>query len=133
MIFDENSTDNTINLIKNSTIEHEIINIETEGLFFAYNKALQILKKRKFEDIIFFLHSDDLIYDSETLQIVKNQFDNHNISSLIGNIVYFNNDENKFFRTWKSNFPTKQKKVTLKCQICLILNQTDSIGRPRKK
>ena len=114
MIFDENSTDNTINLIKNSTIEHEIINIETEGLFFAYNKALEILKKREFEDIIFFLHSDDLIYDSETLQIVKNQFDNYNISSLIGNIVYFRDNEDKFFRTWKSNFPKKQKKINEK-------------------
>ena len=99
MIFDENSTDNTTNLIKNSSIEHEIINVKTEGLFFAYNEALEILKNRKFEDIIFFLHSDDLIYDSNTLQIVKNQFDNHNVSSLIGNIVYFNNNEHKFFRT----------------------------------
>lgn len=111
MIFDEHSTDNTLNLIKDSSIEHEIIDIKTKGLFFAYNEALEILKRRKFEDIIFFLHSDDLIYDSETLQMVKNQFDKYNISSLIGNIVYFSNNEDKFFRNWKSDFPSKQQKI----------------------
>ena len=96
MILDDQSTDDTISLINDSKIKHEIINIDTKGLFFAYNRAINILKERKIDDIIFFLHSDDLIYDNETLQIVKNKFEKHDISSLIGNIVYFSDNQNKF-------------------------------------
>ena len=114
MILDDQSTDDTISLIKNSKIKHEIININTKGLFFAYNEALNILRERKIEDIIFFLHSDDLIYDNDTLQIVKNKFEEYNISSLIGNIVYFSENQDKYFRKWKSDFPSKQKKVEQK-------------------
>ena len=44
----------------------EIININTKGLFFAYNVALNILKK-KIRGHNFFLHSDDIIYEKETL------------------------------------------------------------------
>ena len=111
MILDDQSTDDTIDLINDSKIKHEIINIDTKGLFFAYNRAINILKERKIDDIIFFLHSDDLIYDNETLQIVKNKFEKHDISSLIGNIVYFSDNQNKFFRNWNSDFKSKQKKI----------------------
>lgn len=114
MIFDEQSTDDTVSLIKKSKIKHEIININTKGIFFAYNEAIDVIKKRNFKDIVFFLHSDDLIYDNQTLQIIKNQFEKYNISSLIGNIAYFNNNKNKFFRKWKSSFPSKQIKISEK-------------------
>ncbi len=114
MILDDQSTDNTISLIKNSKIKHEIININTKGLFFAYNVALNILRERKLEDIIFFLHSDDIIYEKETLQNVENKFKEQNISSLIGNIVYFRDNQYKFFRIWKSDFSLKQTKISEK-------------------
>ena len=114
MILDDQSTDDTIDLINDSKIKHEIINIDTKGLFFAYNRAINILKERKIDDIIFFLHSDDLIYDNETLQIVKNKFEEHDISSLIGNIVYFSDNKNKFFRIWNSDFKSKQIKISNK-------------------
>ena len=63
LVLDDSSNDGTINLIKQSKIKHEIIKVSTQGLFFAYNKAIQILLVRNLKDIIFFLHSDDLIYD----------------------------------------------------------------------
>lgn len=111
LILDDESHDNTINLVKKSKIKHEIVKINTQGLFFAYNKALQILQERNLNDIIFFLHSDDLIYDNNTLQLVTNLFNKNNVMSLIGNIVYFNDDQLKFFRYWKSNFYKKQKLI----------------------
>lgn len=114
LILDDQSTDDTISLIKNSKIKHEIININTKGLFFAYNEALNILRERKLEDIIFFLHSDDVIYENETLQNVVNKFKEQNISSLIGNIVYFSDNQYKFFRIWKSDFSSKQTKISEK-------------------
>ena len=111
LVLDDSSNDGTINLIKQSKIKHEIIKVSTQGLFFAYNKAIQILLVRNLKDIIFFLHSDDLIYDKNTLQLVTNLFNRNNILSLIGNVVYFDKDQFKFFRYWKSHFRGKQKLI----------------------
>ncbi len=111
IVLDDQSTDDTLSLINNCKIKHEIIKLNTKGLFFAYNEALKILQQRNFKDIIFFLHSDDLLYGNETLKIVKDKFKEHNINALIGNIVYFRNNQNKYFRSWRSNFPLKQNKI----------------------
>tara|TARA_B100001121_G_scaffold305474_1_gene322912 strand:- start:572 stop:847 length:276 start_codon:yes stop_codon:yes gene_type:complete len=56
LIFDDKSEDNTISIIKKCKIKHEIISIETNGIFFAYNEALRIIKKKQFKDIIFFFY-----------------------------------------------------------------------------
>ena len=54
IIIDDNSTDNTINLIKNYQINNtKIINGPNLGIFNAYNFALDYLKKNKLNDIIF--------------------------------------------------------------------------------
>ena len=108
LIFDDKSEDNTISIIKKCKIKHEIISIETNGIFFAYNEALRIIKKKEFKDIIFFLHSDDIIYESNTLKVVSDLFKKKNISSLIGNIAYFRKDQFNYFRVWKSEFSRKQ-------------------------
>lgn len=111
LILDEKSKDDTLNLIKHSKVKHEIIKISSNGLFAAYNKAIKILKKKKINDIIFFLHSDDLIYDKYKLQNIKTIFIKKKISALIGNIVYFRNNHNKYFRYWKSDYLEKQIKI----------------------
>ena len=56
LVMDDGSEDQTVDLVRQSKINHEIIRINTKGLFFAYNHALEILKERKIDDIIFFLH-----------------------------------------------------------------------------
>jgi glycosyltransferase len=112
LVMDDGSEDQTVDLVRQSKINHEIIKINTKGLFFAYNHALEILKERKIDDIIFFLHSDDLIYTNETLQMVDDIFKRYDIKSLLGNILFFKNDKNKYFRYWKSNFPKKQIKIS---------------------
>tara|TARA_B110000483_G_scaffold185744_1_gene219764 strand:- start:692 stop:1507 length:816 start_codon:yes stop_codon:yes gene_type:complete len=112
LVMDDGSEDQTIDLVKQSKINYEIIKINTNGLFFAYNYAIKILKEKKIEDIIFFLHSDDLIYNNETLHVVENMFKKYKLKALLGNIVFFKNDKNKYFRYWKSNFPKKQVKIS---------------------
>lgn len=111
LVLDDDSKDNTLGLVRHSKIKHEIVKVNSKSLFSAYNKALKNLNQKKLDDIIFFLHSDDLIYDKNTLQLVNDIFNKNKISSLIGNIVYFKNDQSKFFRLWKSNFKRKQRQI----------------------
>ena len=88
-IFDSNSTDDTLNKINNSSLNFKIINLKTEGIFQTYNEILNYLRKLNSNKIIFFLHSDDLIYDEFTLGDVYSLFQNKKLDAIYGNIVFF--------------------------------------------
>jgi len=112
IIIDDNSTDNTINLIKSFKINNlQIINGPNLGIFNAYNFTLDYLKKENIYDIVFFIHSDDLLFDNSTLENVNEIFNKHAPDCLFGNIAYFNKNDNKLFRFWDSSFKSKQVKI----------------------
>ena len=100
-IFDDNSNDGTLDLIKKSKLKFKIFNIRSKNIFQAYNHALGQLKKDNVNDKIFFLHSDDLLYSNDILEKVNFFFDNHDVEFLFGNIIYFKKNKNKFLRIWR--------------------------------
>ena len=103
IILDDNSTDNTLDKIYKSSIDKEIIKISSSGLFNAYNISHDLLRKRNYNDVIFFLHSDDVIYNNTVLEKITFQFNKYQLDSLFGNIFFFKNSQFKFFRSWKNN------------------------------
>ena len=103
IILDDNSTDDTLDKIYKSYIKKEIIKISSSGLFHAYNISYNFLFNKNFDDIIFFLHSDDIIYDKFVLEKIEFQFNKHKLDSLFGNIVYFKDDQFKYFRNWNNS------------------------------
>ena len=54
IILDDNSSDNTLDKIYKSSIDKEIIKINSSGLFNAFNISHDLLRKRNYNDIIFF-------------------------------------------------------------------------------
>lgn len=112
IVLDEHSTDSTLDIVKKSKIKKEIIKIRSKNLFDAYNKSLKILKKRKINDIIFFLHSDDIIYDKNVLKDINEIFQKNHCDCLYGNIVYFKKNSNVYSRYWYSGY--KKKEINIK-------------------
>lgn len=110
IIFDDNSNDDTLDKIYQSNICREIIKINSSGLFNAYNISYNFLLNNNYDDIIFFLHSDDIIYDKSVLEKVEFQFNKKQLNSLFGNIKYFKDNQFKYFRTW-NNYEKKSKKI----------------------
>lgn len=112
VIIDENSEDNTLKIIKASKLKKEIIKTNKKGIFVCYNAIIKILKKKRYlNDIIFFLHSDDILFNNNTLLNISNIFKSHKIFALCGNVVFFKKNKNNIFRKWISNYPKKQIKI----------------------
>jgi glycosyltransferase len=111
IVIDENSNDTTLELVEKSKINKEIIKTDKKGIFPCYNYILDILMKRNLNEVIFFLHSDDLIYNSDVLNKVENLFKKYSLMSLCGDILFFKNDNTKYFRKWLANYKKKQIKI----------------------
>jgi len=112
IIIDDNSSDKTIEIIKTfKTLNTKIINGPNLGIFSAYNFAIDYLKKNKINDITFFIHSDDQLFNNETLNNVEEIFRKYNPQCLFGNIAYFMKKNSKLYRYWNSSFERKQIKL----------------------
>lgn len=110
-IFDERSIDSTINIIKKSNLPFKIFYKNSNGLYNSYNAALRLIIKKKIKDIIFFLHSDDLLSNKYVLESVNNIFLKYKPDILYGNIKFFK--KNKiFFREWNAKFEKKQIRIS---------------------
>ncbi len=112
IIIDDNSVDNTINIIKEyKSIDTKILNGPNVGIFEAYNFALDYLKKNNIKDIVFFIHSDDQLFNNRTLEDVNEIFKKYNPHCLFGNIAYFKENNSKLYRFWNSSYKKKQNKL----------------------
>ena len=101
IIIDNNSDDQTVNLIKKSS--HKNIKIITEkdsGIYHAINKGIKLAEG----EIISILHSDDIYYDNQTLLRVIEIFEEKKIDIVYGDLLYVSkNNLNKIIRYWRSN------------------------------
>ena len=112
IIVDDKSTDSTLNIIKKYTsISMTILDGPNQGIFPAYNFVFDYLKKKNIEDTIFFIHSDDQLFDNKTLENVDRIFKKYNPQCLFGNIAYFKENNSKLYRFWNSSLKNKQVKV----------------------
>jgi len=100
IIIDGASMDKTLEIISQFTHVSKIVSEPDKGIYDAMNKGIELTKG----DIIGILNSDDLFYDSNTIDCVAEIFKNNDdIDAVYGNMNYFEtkNPEKKI-RFWKS-------------------------------
>ncbi len=100
IVIDNNSTDETIEIVKKNNLKNIQMIIEKDnGIYDAINKG--ILKSNG--DLISVLHSDDIYNHDDVLKNVINSFHyKKNIEIVYGDLVYVkNNDINSVLRYWK--------------------------------
>ena len=100
IIIDNNSDDQTVNLIKKSSHKNiKIISEKDNGIYDAINKGIKLAEG----EIISILHSDDIYYDNQTLLRVVEIFKEKKIDIVYGDLLYVSkNNLNKIIRYWKS-------------------------------
>lgn len=100
IIIDGKSSDKTLKIInKYKKKKFKIISEKDYGIYDALNKGISLATG----DIIGFLHSDDVFYDKQVLFNIAKTFENYNIDSLYGDLLYVNaQNTNKIIRYWKS-------------------------------
>jgi glycosyltransferase len=111
-VFDDKSTDLTVDIIKKSQIPNKIFYTNSISIYEALNSALRLIKKKKIKDIIFFLASDDVISSKHLLKNVDKIFKKYQVDLLYGNISFFKKNKNEKFRKWNAEFKEKQIKIT---------------------
>ena len=100
IIIDNNSTDETVNIIKKNNIPNIKFLIESDlGIFDAINKGIRISDN----DLISVLHSDDLYDNENVLKDVVETFHEHKDNDIIyGDLKYVKkNNVNITLRYWK--------------------------------
>jgi len=104
IIIDGNSTDETLELVKQNQlkfpkIEFKILSEPNNGIYDALNKSIQSATG----EIIGFVHSDDMLADNHIVSMVANQFYKENIDGIYGDLQYVDkNNIDKVIRYWKS-------------------------------
>ncbi len=100
IIIDGGSTDGTIEILHQESQKDALIVSEPDrGLYDALNKGIQSASG----DVIGFLHADDVFADCDVLTVVAALFENRNIASCYGDLVYVRADNTKqIVRYWQS-------------------------------
>ncbi len=99
IIVDGGSSDKTVAIIKSVSTFSKIISEPDQGIYDALNKGINLATG----DIIGFLHSDDLLDDSNIIVDIVERFINTNVDGVYGDLLYVNKDNtNKTIRHWKS-------------------------------
>ena len=102
IVIDGGSTDGTLEVIKNEKNITKWISEKDKGIYDAINKGLRISRGKYVNTI----NSGDCYYSSDSLNIIKNYFEEHNISFVFGAVlkkkVYYKYEPNKMF--WTFNF-----------------------------
>ena len=102
IIIDGLSTDSTFEKLRPLIKKNKNIKFYSEtdsGIYDALNKGID----KANGEIIGFLHSDDVFYNSEVLKKIIYKFKNHDIDGLYGNLEYVEKiDTNKVVRFWQS-------------------------------
>ena len=100
VIIDNNSTDDTITLIKKNNFKNIKTIIEKDsGIYDAVNKGIL----NSTGDLVSILHSDDIYNHNDVLKNVVNAFNQKkNVEIVYGDLVYVKNDDiNSVLRYWK--------------------------------
>ena len=102
VVVDGGSSDKTIDIVKSSISKSDIfITEKDDGIYDALNKGINISSG----EIIGFLHSDDLYFDTNTLSKVSKIFLNNNdIDIVYGNAIFFKGEiTSKVVRNYRSD------------------------------
>ena len=100
IIVDGASTDGTKDLIAAYAKQHPNVRWVSEkddGIYNALNKGIRMATG----DVIGFLHSDDVLYSSDSIGQIAAAFEDQNVDVVYGDLQYCNGG--KVVRRWKSN------------------------------
>ncbi len=100
IVVDNNSTDRTIDLIKNENIPNiKFLVGKDKGIYDAINKGIKVSNNQ----LISVLHSDDIFFDKNVLQNVINTFREDSENDIVyGDLIYVRkNNLNSILRYWK--------------------------------
>lgn len=106
VIIDGNSTDKTLELVKQHQlqfpqIEFKLLSEPDNGIYDALNKGVHLATG----DVIGFVHSDDMLADNQIISTLANQFERENIDGVYGDLQYVDkNNIDKVIRYWKSRY-----------------------------
>ena len=100
IIIDGGSTDGTLKVInKYKEKISKVISEKDNGIYDAMNKGIKVLTG----DIIGFLNSGDIYFNSFILEKVEKEFEKKKVDSVYGDLVYVKKDNvNKIIRYWKT-------------------------------
>ena len=108
IIIDNLSEDKTLKKIKeNFNGSLKIISEKDKGIYYALNKGIDNADG----DIIFILHSNDKIIESDCLEKIHKLFINFKPDLIYGDIIIENNLIKKFKRDWISNKKILNNKI----------------------
>ncbi len=80
-------------------IKYVLVSEPDEGIYDALNKGIKLATG----DVIGLLHSDDIYFDENVLAKVALLFEEKNVGSVYGDLVYVDKkDTTKVFRYWKA-------------------------------
>lgn len=100
VVIDGLSSDNTINVIKANQIENQVVVSEKDrGIYDALNKGID----RSNGKFIVFLHSDDVFFESTTLQKIYDFLEDKQCDGLWGNLIYVDKKSGRTVRRWRDN------------------------------
>ena len=103
---DNNSSDGTYEYLqKNCTSNVKLIRVKDTGIVEAWNLGID----QSEGDIICFLNSDDQYFSENSISHVANLFLKNDINIVYSDIVYIK-DNQKIFRNWISDKPSKNVK-----------------------
>lgn len=107
IIIDGASKDDTINVVKRvGKRVTTIISEPDKGIYDALNKGINAATG----DVIGFMHSDDIFYDTQVVEKIANAFIVNGTDSVYGDLEYVQkNDTNKVIRKWVSGNFTRDK------------------------
>jgi len=100
IIIDGASTDGTVDVIRTHKNGNTKVICEPDnGLYDAMNKGIRLSGG----DIVGFLNSDDMLYDDRALESIVKVFDENEIDSCYGDLVYVDKDNtDKVIRYWRA-------------------------------
>ena len=97
LIIDGASIDSTVKICNTFPHIHKIVSEPDKGIYDAFNKGILMSSG----DIIGFLNSDDILYDSNSIQSIVNGFSN-NVDSIFGNLI-ITDPNNRLVRKWQGS------------------------------
>jgi len=89
IVKDGDSTDETLDIVKQNSPNSIIISEPDNGIYDALNKGI----KSANGDVIGILHADDLFASSKVLEKIAGVFSNKEIDSCYGDLIYIENEE----------------------------------------
>jgi glycosyltransferase len=105
IVVDGGSTDGTQEIVSKFQHINHFISEKDEGLYFAMNKGLNIATG----EIVVMLNADDVYADNSIIEKVITCFEQYQVDSVHGDLVYVNAHHSRIIRNWKAGHFNRNK------------------------